>query len=173
MNLKQRNILLGLGFILMLWLSYQLSFAKTIQLKKEVNELKKESAIFDNISQKLLKLKQQNTYFDSILKSKKIIVTTSFQNNLLTTINAVADTTQIAIVSFQQPHLFKIDGTATYTYSFTLKGSFHKITQLLYTLEQEYKLGNIVSVHYTKKKNYRRNSEYLECTVLLQHITQE
>ncbi len=105
--------------------------------------------------------------------SKKISIETSFQNNLLTTINAAADSTNIAVVSFLQPHIFTIEGSATHSYSFTIKGSFHEIMQLLYTLEQKYKLGKIVSLNYAKKKNYRRNSEYLECAVLLQHITQE
>ena len=121
MKLKQRNILLGIGFIVMLWLSYQLSFSKTIELKKQVKTLQKEAKIFDNISQKLLDLKQQNSYYDSILASKKISIETSFQNNLLATINTVADSTNIAVVSFLQPHVFDIDNTKTNTYSFNLK----------------------------------------------------
>ncbi len=173
MKLKQRNILLSVGFIVMLWLSYQLSFSKTIRLKKQVVALKKEAAIFDNISQNLLDLKQQNSYYDSILVSKKISVETSFQNNLLTTINTVTDSTNIDVVSFLQPHVFDIDDTRTNTYFFSLKGNFLEITQLLYTLEHKYKLGKIVSVNYSKKKNYRRNLDYLECAVLLQHVAQE
>ncbi len=173
MTLVQRNIMLGIGFLALLWLSYEFSFSKTIQVKKNYSELKKESEIFSNISQKLLTLKQQDKYYDSILTSKKISFETSFQNNLLSTINSFADSSNITVISFDQPHLFDLDNTITSTYSFSVKGSFEKITRLLFKLEQEYKLGKIVSVNYSKKKNYRRNSVYLECRILLQQITQK
>jgi len=126
MNINKKNIVLLVGFILFIWLAYQLSFSKTFALKK--------------------------------------------QNNLLSTINSFADTTNISIVSFQNPHVFKTNDTKTLTHSFTVKGNFNTITRLLFKLEQEYKLGNIISVNYQKNKNYRRNSEYLQCTILLQQV---
>jgi hypothetical protein len=169
-NPKQKNIALLLGFVILFWIAYQLSFSNTFALKKQYAALKKEQELFSNISHKLIQLKQQNQYYDSILKSKKIATENSFQNNLLQTISSFADTTNIKIVSFQNPHLFKTDNAIINTYSFTVNGDFSKITQLIYSLEQQFKLGKIIFVHFVKKKNYRRNNYYLECTILLQRI---
>lgn len=172
MNIKQKNIVLFIGLLLLLWLSYQFSFSNTIALKKQYTKLKKEEELFSNVTQKLAKLKQQNRYYDSILKSKKISSESSFQNNLLRTITSFSDTTNIKIVAFNTPHIFKVDNTVFNTFSFTLKGGYGKITQLIYQLEQDYKLGKIISVHFKKKKNYRKNRYFLECTVWLQQIEQ-
>lgn len=170
MNLKQKNIALIICMLLLFWVAYKFSFSNTFALKKQYSELLKEKKLFTNIPQKLAKFKQQNIYYDSILKSKKISTESSFQNILLQTITAFADTTNIKIVTFNNPHIFKIDNAIFNTFSFKFNGNFSKITQLIYKLEQHYKLGKVISVHFEKKKNYRYNTYFLECTVLLQRI---
>lgn len=156
--------------LLLCWVAYQFSFSKTFTLKKQFHTLKNEQQLFSNISQKLIRLKQQNVYYDSILKSKRISTESSFQNNLLETITSFADTTNIKIVNFNNPHIFRTGNAVFNTFSFKLKGNFLKITQLIYELEQQSKLGKIISVHFEKRKNYRYNTYFLECTVLLQRI---
>ncbi len=89
---------------------------------------------------------------------------------LFGTYAAFADTTNVKVVTFNNPHVFEMDNAMINTFSFTVNGSFSKITGLIYELEQHYKLGKIISVNFEKKKNYRRNTQYLECTVLLQRI---
>lgn len=170
MNLKQKNIALFLGFIFSLWIAYQLSFSKTLELKKQHAALKQEAQLFENGAQKLLQLKQEDHYYDSIFKSKKISTDKSFQNNLLSTINAFADSTMIKVVSFENPHVFEQEEAEILTYSFTLQGNFNQITRVIYQLEQQSKLGKIISVNYLKKRDFRRRSDYLECTILLQRI---
>ena len=172
MSLKQKNIILIIGFIVLLWIAYQLSFSKTIELKKQHSKLKEEALLFENSTQKLLQLQKENQYYDSILKSKRISTDKSFQNNLLSTINSFADSTNIKVVSFQNPHVFRQESAEIITYSFTLRGTFNQITQLIYQLEQQFKLGKVISVNYLKKRDYRRRSNYLECTILLQRIEQ-
>ncbi|HHC80299.1 MAG TPA: hypothetical protein ENK46_10490 [Flavobacteriia bacterium] len=172
MNLKQRNIALIIGLAVLFWVSYQFSFSKTVALKKQYAKLKKEKELFTNISQKLEKLRVQNVYYDSILKSKKISTESSSQNNLLSTITSFADTTNIKISAFNNPHVFKKDNAVFTTFSFTVKGSFSKITRLIYQLEQNYKLGKVISVSFKKKKDFRRNTVFLECTIWLQLVEQ-
>lgn len=163
-------MMLFIGFLLLLWVAYQFSFSKTLALKKNYCSLKTEQELLTNVSQKLLVLKQENSYYDSILKSKQISTENSFQNNLLQRITAFADTTDISIVRFNTPHVYEADNALVNTYSFSLKGNFSDIVQLTYALEQRYKLGKIISAHFEKKKNYRRNSSYLECTLMLQRV---
>ena len=170
MKPKHKNIALLIGFVLVLWIAQQLSFSKTLGLKQQYTDLIEEALLFENSTQKLLQLQKENQYYDSILKSKSISTDKSFQNNLLSTINVFADSTNIKVVSFENPHTFEQEGAEILTYAFTLQGNFNQMTQLIYQLEQQFKLGKIISVNYVKKRNYRRRSDYLECNILLQRI---
>ncbi|HHC81160.1 MAG TPA: hypothetical protein ENK46_14865 [Flavobacteriia bacterium] len=170
MSLRQKNIALFIGILLLGWLAYYFSFAKTMALKEQYVSLQKEQVLLHNVSQKLIQLKQQEVYYDSILASKKISAESSFQNTLLKTIAGVADSTKIRIVSFNNPHVYKSENAMVNTYNFTLRGGFTDIVRLVYVLEQQSKLGTIISVHFIKKKDYRRNTYFLEGTVFLQQI---
>lgn len=173
MNIKQKNSILVIAILLLFWAAYQFSFSNTIELKNQYLSLKKEQKLYTNVAQKLTQLKQQNVYYDSILKLKKIETESSFQNNLLKTISAFTDTTNCTIVTFNKPHVFKTDNAQLNTFSFTINGNFSNITQLIYELEQHFKLGKIISVNFEKKKNYRRNTYFLECAILLQQVQQK
>ncbi len=170
MSLKLKNRALVIGMVLLLWLGYVFSFSKVFEARKQYYLLVKEQAFISNVSQKLMLLKRQNVVYDSILASKKIVSESSFQNTLLKTITVIADSSALKIISFNKPHVFKTDNSIISTYSFSLQGNFSKITELIYQLEQQSKLGEVISVQYQKKKNYRRNFYLLECTVFLQRV---
>lgn len=171
MSLQQKNIALVLVFFVLLWVSYELSFSKTFALKKQLEVLKVEASLLENSDEKIQQLSRENNYYDSIFKAKQISSNTSFQNNLLTKINTYSSDKSIQVVNFKNPHVFKKEGTKVFTYAFTLRGNFNELTKLVYQLEQQSKLGKIISVSYLKKKDYRKRKDYLECTVLLQHVT--
>ncbi len=171
MTYKKKNIALVIGFLLLLWIAHQLSFSKTIALKNQYHHLKTEALLFENSSQKLFGLQKEDNYYDSILKSKRISTSQSFQNTLLSTINTFVDSTNIKVVSFQNPHKLRQENAEILTYTFTLEGTFIEMTQLIYQLEQRIKLGKIISVNFSKKRNYRKRLDYLQCTILLQRIS--
>ena len=50
------------------------------------------------------------------------------------------------------PHFYITDNEVFNTFSFKINASYSKITPLIYTLEEHYKLGKIISVNYEKKK---------------------
>ena len=57
------------------------------------------------------------------------------------------------------------------TYSFEIKGNFSALLQLTNNLERE-QLGAIISVHFEKKKNYRRNKQELIAKFYIQKLAQ-
>lgn len=170
MTIKQKNSILLAGFVFMMWVAYQLSFSKTIDLKNQYQVLKKEQQMMRNVSQKLDYLNQQNKHYDAILKSKRIAVGSSFQNNLLKAITSYCKENHLKVITFNKPHIHLKDNASINTYSFVIRGDFTKVNHLIYELEQTYKFGIIKSVHFEKKKNYRHNNYYLDCTILLQQI---
>lgn len=173
MTYKQKNGLLLLEFIVLLWVAYQLSFSKTMAQKKQYIILKKELLLVENSSLKLMRLQKQHRFYDSILKVKNIGVNTSFQNNVLNIINSFADTTNLSILDFKTPHSYVQDNFEIQTYPISLNGSFNQSLKLIYQLEQVSSVGNVVSASFEKKKNYGKNMYFLETTILLQHIKQK
>ena len=170
MTVTKKNSILLVGICLLLWAAYLFSFSKTFKVRKRFLELTNEQVFFSRVADNLSQLKQQNVYCDSLLASKKIVIGSSFQNNLLKIITQVSDTTDISIVAFDNPHSYTTDNAVINTYSFVVRGGFANITQLIYILEQQAKLGKVVSVGFVKKKNYRKNVYFLECTIWLQQV---
>jgi hypothetical protein len=166
MTKKQKNILLIVGFVVLLYICYQLAIGKTLEQKEQYDTLSKEVLLSKNAPKKLSLLKQKEVYYDSLLTKYKLDGS-SIQNNLLKVINAHAKTNGIKVVSFLEPHVITKNDLIIKTYDFTLEGRYNAINQLIYQLEQHTKFGEIISLHFEKKKNFRTGRYYLQARVLL------
>ena len=164
---KQKNIALIVGFLVLLIISYVFSIQKTLDLKSNVKELTKEKELVSNASERIFNLQQENKYLDSILQLKELSIENSFQQTLLQKLNAFSKTATIEIISFNEPHLFREINTNLMTYSFEVKGTFKTLLKLVNTLEKQ-QLGEIISINFEKKKNYRRNNYELTALFHLQ-----
>ncbi len=167
MSNKLKNRLLIVGFIVLLFLCYKFAIANTFALKSEYSNLAKEQKIFENTPKQIALLKKKEQYYDSLLTKYKI-GGTSLQNNLLNTIATFAKKHDLKVVDFLEPHIFQEKTLVINTYSFTVEGHFNTILQLIYTLEQRTKYGEVISVSYKKKKNYRTGTLYLQAKIALQ-----
>lgn len=171
MKLKQKNTILLIGFLLLVWVAYVFSFSKTIEAKQRYNELKQEDELFTSASQNIHILKQQDTYYNSILSKYQISTESSFQSNLLNTLNIYSQENMLKIISFKDPHRFQLSNNALQeTHIFTVESDYKSIVKLIYSLEQHHKFGKIISVNFEKKKNYKTSKEYLQCEIFLQRI---
>jgi len=166
MTKKNKNILLIFGFIISLVICYQLAISKTFQQKQQYDTLKKQELLFESAPRKLSLLKQKEVYYDSLL-TKYQLDGSSIQNNLLKSINTFADNNNLKIIGFIEPHVTIQNELTINTYEFVIEGGFNEINHLVYQLEQKTKFGEIVHLHFEKKKNYRSGKYYLQAKVLL------
>lgn len=169
MNNKQKNIALLVGSVLSLFVIYQLAIKKTVASKKAYTELQKEKNLLDNASERIKYLKQKNNYLDSILKKNDVAIYNSFQQTLLKKISDFSSEQNIEIQSFNEPHISSENQTTKETYSFSVKSDFISILQLINHLEKQ-RLGELISIHFEKKKNYRTRKDYLVATLYLQKM---
>jgi len=166
MTYKTKNILLVVGFLFALILCYQMAISKTMALKNECSMLKQQEIFFENSPKQMSLLKQKQKYYDSLL-NKYQLNGSSVQNNLLKTINTYADSTNLKVVSFLEPHSVFQNELEINTYQFTIEGDFNSILKLIHTLEQDTKFGEIINLHFEKKTNFRANTYYLQAHILL------
>lgn len=166
MTSKQKNIALIIGFFFLLILCYQFAISNTIEEKQKLDALKIESKIFENSPKQLSILKQKEVYYDSLL-AKYQLDDSSIQNNLLKTINTFAEANNIKVISFLEPHITTRSDLTINTYEFVLEGQYSSINKLIFKLEQETKFGEIISLHFEKKKNFKTGIYFLQVRVLL------
>ena len=91
------------------------------------------------------------------------------QNNLLKSLNANADTLGFKLVVFNETHLFKKEQLEINSHVFTVEGKFDELLKLINNLEQKTRYGEIVHLHFQKKKDLRTRKERLEARVIVQH----
>ncbi len=166
MTHKTKNIVLVVGFVLILIFCYKLAISNTLVLKKEYKDLKQEALLLKNTPKQLSLLKQKQTYYDSLL-NKYQIEGGSIQNNLLKTINTFCSNNNLKVVGFLEPHISKTNDLTIKTYRFTIEGDYNAILKLIHHLEQQTKFGEIINLHFEKKKNFRTGKHYLHVSVLL------
>lgn len=169
MSQRTKNILLIIGFCLSLAIAYNLAFSKTIALRNSINTLEIKTESLENTTNIAINLEQREQFVDSIL-SLNNMKGNSVQNNLLEFLNSRSETGNFIISDFNEPHTSTENGATTTSYRFTLEGSYDAIEQVLYSLEQEYNFGRIAHVHFQKKKDYRKNKNYLECFVIVESL---
>lgn len=166
MSKKQKNILLVIGFVLILFICYQMAISRTLEQKQQYSKLSKEELLSKNAPKQLSLLKVKEKHYDSLL-TKYQLDESSIQNNLLKVITKFAEINDLKIVSFFEPHVITKNDLTISTYMFSVEGNYNNINQLIYLLEQQTKFGEIINLHFEKKKNYRTGKFYLQAKVLL------
>lgn len=169
MNNRQKNIVLLVSFVLSLFLVYHLAIKKTVIYKAMHTGLLKEKKTLNNAVEKKQFFQQKNKYLDSILKSKNISAHNSFQQTLLKNIGDFMSGEKIEIETFQKPHISLQNQTNVKTYSFTVKGDFNSLLKLIHHLEKQH-LGELNSVNFEKKRNYKNRKDYLVLVIYLQRM---
>jgi len=163
---KHKNIALILAFVAVLFICYEMALSKTKEYRDQSVSLQQEVLLFNNVPQQLSMLKQKQVYFDSIL-AKYQLDGSSIQNNLLKKINEFSRLNNLKVVSFLEPHVQQQNELLVKTYDFLIEGTFNDINMLMYQLEQQTKFGEIINLHFEKKKNYKTNTYFLQARVLL------
>lgn len=109
-------------------------------------------------------------YWDSIISNSRN-ESTSLQNNLLNILNKYSQEHSFKIITFKEPHLgVTPDSTHITSFQFTLEGKYKDLESVLYKLENEHSLGSLSHISFEKKKDYRLNNFFLQCSVIVQNV---
>lgn len=150
-------------------LSYKFAISPTLRLRTEYIDLKKEDQLYKNSPKQISVLMSQQKEFDSLL-SKMNLGSISMENNLLRILNLQADSQNIKVMDFNDPHVLEGNGRAINTFDFTLEGDFTDLLKSIYVVEQKNSLGEIAHLHFKKQKNYRTKKNFLTSRVFVQQV---
>ena len=171
MNNKQKNKVLLVSFLFILVFSYVFSIQKTVELKSELISLSNDKKKLLDANKSIMQLQQENNSLDSILRHKDISFENSFQQTLLKKLNDFSKRRSMDIISFKQPHVYTDNSTVLMSYEFQVKGNFKSLLELTNMIERE-QLGELISVNFEKKRNYRNNREELTGLFYIQNQNQ-
>lgn len=169
MSQKSKNILLILGFVVMLIIAYQMAFSRTIAVKNEVKAMEAQLTSSNNLMAQISNLNHREKFVDSVLQNNNI-KNLSTQNNLLSFLNQEAQKDAFIITSFNEPHIYLENNMQKSSFQFILQGNFNEIEKIIYMLEQEHNFGKIVHLKYEKKRDYRKAKDYLQCFIVLESV---
>lgn len=171
MKQSTKNFLLIAGFLMVLLVAYQYSFSKTFEVMNELEELQFQVEQNSSSLQNIHSLETKEVYLDSIISVNRI-GKTSLQNNLLQVLNEYSEELSYKIISFKEPHIHAEEGGKTKITSiqFVLEGQYRNLEEILYKLEKDYSFGALSHVKFERKKDYRLNKSYLQCSVVVQNI---
>ena len=169
MTIKQKNrIFLG-GFTVLVLISYQFSFKKTLALRTSINQLKEDKIQLENAGDNLQTLQQQNVYLNNILRSNNVSATLSYEQNLLQKVTQLKREHRVKILSLDEPHESEMDGTTMQSYTIEVKGDYRNLMLFSSGLEQQ-RLGKFASVVFEKKLNVKTRRIEIICKILLQRL---
>jgi hypothetical protein len=170
MKLNRKNKWLIGGFCLTLYICYAFAFKGTLQYYKQYTEAKNMLTANTNQQAIVQQLAMKEKQLDGLLAQYNISDEGSFQSRLLDNLVRYCEGYHLKITDFQEPHIFIKDGEVTKSYIFSVQGSFNEILLLLNKIENHGAFGHVEHVAFEKKKDYRTNTYYLVCQVILQTI---
>lgn len=168
MNLNRKNQLLIAGFIVSLCICYAFAFSHTLDYYRVYD---KNMALTDSLisnSSMIQQLKFKEKQLDKFLNENKLVAGNSFQNGLLKQITSLSAVYNLYIIEFAEPIIHIDKNSKTYNYAIKLQGNFNGMVMLINALENKATLGTVANVDFIKQKNYKTNSDYLTCSMILQ-----
>mgnify|MGYP003662742085 CR=1 FL=1 len=163
---RNRNILLLVGFLISILVAYHYAFSKTFEIKKKIEKLEQEFINPELLRNSMIDLKKRNKFVDSVLKKNKFN-NKSTQTNLLDFLNKESQKKNVKIVEFLEPHNISFENGQKKSYIFTLEGNYAAIEGIIFALEQKYIFGEIMSISFQRRRNFRTQTNFLHCRIIL------
>jgi hypothetical protein len=170
MNYKKKTaVLLGVSIVTLV-LVYFLSIKKTIDLRSELQVLRKEKNAVDRVSEEFRFQQVKSITIDSLLAKQNISLNNSFQQIVLKKVTQYKKAgNAFQIVAMDVPLSVKQGEVAVMLYPLTVQGDFNQLLGVLDYVESQ-GLAEIVHFSFYKKKNYSTRKDYLYLKLYLKKL---
>ena len=153
--------------VILIFIAYKGAFVKTLSIYQQVRNLTKSINSSAQISSKKKDLQIEIEHINSLLGIHENKLPTDDIFKELTTICQEYDDAKIVNVP-------DIHQTIANSYKITtmfaeLEGGFSSLLKIVWILEQNKKIGRLVSVNFKKGIDYKQKKEFLSLTILLQN----
>jgi hypothetical protein len=166
---RQKNIGLIVVALLLGFITYNRTVKHTLAAMEECNALEQQISIATNSPEAINNLQLQLNQMNALIGDRQE-VSGDVQQQLLENISNYCKSNNMVIKKFPEAHRFKANEYTTTTHSVEVQGNFLSLLQLVYELENEFKLARMSSARFHTKVNLKTKKKELYATIYLQNI---
>lgn len=146
-----------------------MSIRKTFGLKSQCNDFEEQLISASDAPNKITQLENK---LNSINKTIGTNITSDldFQELLLEKVSNYCNDNKLILKELPQTHIYKNRDYNIETNMVVVEGSFIKLLKLVYMLEQEFKLGKVISVKFESEKDLITKKIRLSASIYFQNI---
>ena len=164
---RNRNLAVGVVFLLFLLLAYRLSFRQTVSLYRENQRLETQLAQADALPARLSEARRQQA---ELAQSFQEDNTNLLHLRLLETVTAACQDQEASLHAFPDPSQFTYNEATVATWHLILEGRFANLVNTLAALDLTLKGSRIMSVQYEQGQDRQTKRNYLRAHVYIQQI---
>jgi len=168
---RKKNRVLIVVTVLFIGLIYEVAIKKTVIAYNNCKDLELQVQVANDAPKKMKELQRKNARMDVLLGNGGQYLDT--QQSILGIVTGYCNQNNLVLEEFPTPMIEKNNGIIIETNIFTIEGGFNKLLNLIYLFEQKYKIGKVVSVYYSIKRENSISQAKLNATIYLQNIKKQ
>lgn len=169
---KKRLYYLLAGMLILVVVSYQLAIKKTIRLRGECVQLEQKIEAASDAPGNIKGIQNEITGLDKLISSGDTS-NSDFRQLLLERTGEFCTANDISLKEFPTSSQTVKDDYIVETNTIVLEGAFSPLLEYCKALEQEYKIGKVVSVEFSSKLDLTSKKNKLSLKVFIQNIKKE
>ncbi|MDB5274739.1 MAG: hypothetical protein JWO58_3106 [Chitinophagaceae bacterium] len=166
---QQKNKVLTIGYVVFLFLVYQLAISKCWELYSQNATLEEKLVTAKDSYQNKEELEKRQEKLNHHISSF-FVDSLKHQEYLLETISTYCHQHQLLIKDIPPVTEYREDDFEVGTHRMVIEGSFIPLLKLVYLLEQKNKSGRVSSVCFSSKYDTKRKKEVLSLILYIQNI---
>lgn len=164
---KQKFRIIAVAIVVLIWVSYQFSFSKTIDLWKECNRLEQQQALIKEIPEQLPALTEKVEQLEKILGNSD---SGDFSTLILEQVNTLCQKNNVILKEIPEKHVFSGENLIVETLDINLQGSFSDQLCIVSELEKGEAKARLRSLRLQTIINQSTGERKLRSTLFLQSI---
>jgi hypothetical protein len=164
---KEKFMMIAAGIVVLIWLCWQFSFSKTIDLWKECKKMEQQQSLIKAIPEQLPYLTQKVNRLEKILGDSG---GEDFSTIILEQVNTLCQRNNVKLKEIPEKHIFNGTNLIAETLDINLQGSFINQLSLISELEKIEAKTRIRSIRLQSIVNQTTGERNLQSTLFLQSI---
>jgi hypothetical protein len=164
---KEKFMMVAAGVVVMMWICWQFSFSRTVELWKECKRLEQQQSLIKEIPEQLPALTQKMNRLEKILGDSG---GEDFSTVILEQINTLCQRNNVKLKEIPEKHLFNGTNLIVETLDINLQGSFTNQLSLISELEKIEAKSRLRSIRLQSIVNQTTGERNLQSTLFLQSI---
>jgi hypothetical protein len=167
---KQKNRLLLIGGIVLLWTVYSFAISNTIEVRSQCVVLQQQIDSASDAPVRLAALQQEFQQLETITNSND--TSNTLHERLLAVVTGYCQQNNSVLRDFASPVCYHQQEWLIETHPIMVEGTYVNLLKLVHKLELE-KIGKVVSVDFHAKRDNKTQTIALLATIYVQNIIRE